>query len=171
MKKKSFIFCKKIKRLAVCLLLGLLLPLANAEDVAAPPPAMADESTGWQTPQQQTTYNTLINELRCLVCQNQSIAESGADLARDMRTVVRTMVAQGQDADAIVAAMVARYGDFVRYQPPLDWRTAALWLLPFALAAAGLWWLPRWVRRRQQARVRLSAEDAAYAEKLLKDDK
>ena len=83
-------------------------------------------------------------ELRCLVCQNQTIADSHADLAVDLRRQVREMLQQGKSQRDILDFMTARYGDFVLYRPPLKSSTALLWLGPFALLLGGLatlWWV------------------------------
>lgn len=80
-------------------------------------------------------YRALIAELRCLVCQNQSIAESNAPLAEDLREQVRAQIAAGKSDDEIIAFLTERYGDFVRYRPAFKGRTLLLWLGPFALLA------------------------------------
>jgi cytochrome c-type biogenesis protein CcmH len=78
-------------------------------------------------------YKELIKELRCLVCQNQNLADSDADLAKDLRQQTYEMLQQGKDRKQIVAYMVNRYGDFVLYNPPLKSNTMLLWVGPFAL--------------------------------------
>ncbi|ULQ46489.1 cytochrome c-type biogenesis protein CcmH [Flagellatimonas centrodinii] len=83
-------------------------------------------------------YQRLIHELRCLVCQNQSIAESNAPLAQDLREQVATQLAAGRSDDQIRDYLTDRYGDFVLYRPPFRWRTALLWLGPFLLVLVGL---------------------------------
>jgi cytochrome c-type biogenesis protein CcmH len=84
----------------------------------------------------------LAEELRCLVCQNQTIADSNAPLALDLRNQIRQQVAQGRTDDQIREYMVARYGDFVLYRPPLKTTTVMLWLGPLALllVGAGVFW-------------------------------
>jgi cytochrome c-type biogenesis protein CcmH len=91
----------------------------------------------------------LAEELRCLVCQNQTIADSHAPLAVDLRNQIREQVAQGRSDDQIRGYMVERYGDFVLYRPPFKGATLLLWLGPFALLAAGLLIAWRIVRRRR----------------------
>lgn len=86
---------------------------------------------------QEQRYRRLVHELRCLVCQNQSIAESNAPLAEDLRRQVRRMIAEGRSDQEILDYMSARYGDFVRYRPPWNARTAALWLAPVGLLLLG----------------------------------
>jgi cytochrome c-type biogenesis protein CcmH len=82
---------------------------------------------------------TLMHELRCLVCQGQSIADSDAPLAGDMRHEVRSRIAAGESPDAVRAWLIARYGKWVTYDPPFDAATAFLWLGPLAFLLAGLW--------------------------------
>lgn len=89
-------------------------------------------------------------ELRCLVCQNQTIADSHAELAVDLRNQVRDMLRKGQSQDEIVAYMTARYGDFVLYRPPLKQSTALLWFGPAALLLGALVTLVVALRRRSR---------------------
>jgi cytochrome c-type biogenesis protein CcmH len=91
----------------------------------------------------------LAEELRCLVCQNQTIADSNASLAVDLRNQIRTQIAAGRSDDQIRAYMVERYGDFVLYRPPFKATTAVLWLAPFLLIAAGAAIFILVVRRRR----------------------
>jgi cytochrome c-type biogenesis protein CcmH len=125
--------------------------------------AVVFEEVELDTPAQERTYRALIAELRCLVCQNQSLAESDAPLAADLRQQVREMLRAGDDRTQIIEYMVARYGDFVLYRPPLRWTTLALWAGPFVLGFLGLWWLLRQVRSqaRAPAAAPLSAEERA----------
>jgi cytochrome c-type biogenesis protein CcmH len=92
----------------------------------------------------------LEGELRCLVCQNQTLADSDADLAGDLRREVRGLAVAGKSDDQIREYLVARYGDFVLYDPPLKRTTTLLWLGPFAMLAlgAGLWWVVLRLRAR-----------------------
>ncbi len=94
---------------------------------------------------------TLASELRCLVCQNQTIADSNAPLAEDLRNQVREKMRQGASDSEIVDYMVARYGDFVLYRPPLKLTTALLWFGPLLLLAGGFVVLLRRVLRRRPA--------------------
>ena len=93
----------------------------------------------------------LSEKLRCLVCQNQSLADSNAELAEDLRKEVRTQVAAGKTDEQIVGYMVERYGDFVLYEPPFKATTALLWIGPFVLLAAGAVALVAVLRRRRAA--------------------
>lgn len=117
---------------------------------------------------QERQYKALINELRCLVCQNQNLADSNAELARDLRNQTYTMVTQGKSNQEIADYMVTRYGDFVLYRPPLNPMTMLLWVGPFVLLLSGFVILLRLVRRsRQTAQSDLSEADRARAERLL----
>jgi cytochrome c-type biogenesis protein CcmH len=109
----------------------------------------------------------LAEELRCLVCQNQTLAESNAPLAVDLRNQIREQLAGGASEGEVRAFMVARYGDFVLYKPPFKASTAALWLGPFALLALGLWVLRRVATRRRVAAPPLSEAERSRAAKLL----
>ncbi len=115
----------------------------------------------------------LSTELRCLVCQNQNIADSHAELAEDLRTEIREMIKAGKTDKEIIDFMVARYGDFVLYRPPLKGITLLLWGGPIALMIIGLLVLIRYQRRRAQrvaaADQPLSDEQASRADALLKE--
>lgn len=93
-------------------------------------------------------YQALLYELRCLVCQNQSLADSDAELAGDLRKRVRDLIDQGVSDKQIIEHLQARYGDFILYRPPFAWRTVALWVGPFVLLALTAWLLLRRIRRR-----------------------
>ncbi|MCY4221087.1 MAG: cytochrome c-type biogenesis protein CcmH [Thiotrichales bacterium] len=109
------------------------------------------EPRGFSSPERERRYHALVDELRCLVCQNQTIAESNADLASDLRREVYRMVEDGRSEAEIAEFMVARYGDFVLYRPPLRPGTVLLWVGPFLLAAVGLAVLVAHLRRRRRA--------------------
>ncbi|WP_456447942.1 cytochrome c-type biogenesis protein [Thiolapillus sp.] len=119
-------------------------------------------------PQQEDLYHELTQELRCLVCQNQNIADSNAELAKDLRRKTYEMVIKGQDKDQIVNYMVERYGDFVRYKPPFNASTFILWLGPGIILLLGVVMLIRIIRRRPATtEPLLSDEQRRQAEKLL----
>jgi cytochrome c-type biogenesis protein CcmH len=101
----------------------------------------------------------LESELRCLVCQNQTLADSNADLAGDLRREVRDLAKSGKSDDEIKAYLVARYGDFVLYNPPVKGTTLLLWGGPFGLLLGGgmLWWLV--LQRRSRASASVSTPD------------
>lgn len=113
-------------------------------------------------------YQALTMELRCLVCQNQSIADSNAELAQDMRKLVHEQIMQGRSDAQIKDYLIARYGDFVLYRPPVKASTWLLWFGPFGLLLMGLATVVVISRRRARARpVRARADDAERLKKLL----
>ena len=97
-----------------------------------------DPGAAFDDPALQARYEGLTNQLRCVKCQNQTVADSNAPVARDLRQQVREMIAAGASDDEILAFMTDRYGNFVRYRPPLTGTTAVLWAAPFLLLAGGL---------------------------------
>jgi cytochrome c-type biogenesis protein CcmH len=109
----------------------------------------------------------LAHELRCLVCQNQTIAESNAPLAVDLRNQIREQLEKGASDQDVIDFMVARYGDFVLYRPPLKATTVALWAGPFVLLALGAFFAWRRVVRRRAPEAELSAAERERAAKLL----
>jgi cytochrome c-type biogenesis protein CcmH len=109
----------------------------------------------------------LEHELRCLVCQNQSLAESNAPLAQDLRNEVREQLAAGKSDDEVKAWLVARYGDFVLYRPPLKASTVLLWAGPFLFLAFGFFLLMRFLRRKPQPAPELTPAERERAAKLL----
>jgi len=148
------------------MLLGFAVALiafpAAARDAA---PLVVDEAV-------EKRMVAITEELRCLVCQNESLAGSRADLALDLRQEIREMIKAGKSDKEIMDFMVSRYGDFVRYRPPLKPVTWLLWLGPFALLATGLAVLITYMRRRSKMTwaddaAPLSAEDQARAARLL----
>ncbi len=152
---------------AVFVFSGAALPVANAAgdaaSAAAPvaAPAVAD-------PVLEERVLELSHKLRCLVCQNQSIAESNAPLALDLRNQVREQFAAGRDENQVVDYLVARYGDFVLYTPPFKSSTLLLWLGPALLLVAGAaWFIVRLRRRAAEAPPPLSDAERARARALL----
>ena len=114
----------------------------------------------------------LSEELRCLVCQNQNIADSNAELAQDLRREIRGMIQAGKSDKEIIDFMVVRYGDFVLYRPPVKGITLLLWGGPIALLLLGLFVLQRYLRQRARRMADdrpLSAAEAGRAEALLKE--
>jgi cytochrome c-type biogenesis protein CcmH len=111
----------------------------------------------------------LAAELRCLVCQNQTLADSHADLALDLRRSIREQMERGASDREIVAFMTARYGDFILYRPPLKASTLLLWFGPFLLLAIGAAVLVRRIRRRPGASAVLSEAERARAARLLEE--
>jgi cytochrome c-type biogenesis protein CcmH len=146
--------------LFVILLLGIAGPLHAAEAA----PAAED-------PALEARVNALSNQLRCLVCQNQTIAESNAGLAVDLKNQVRERLKQGESESQIVDFMVARYGDFVLYKPPFKMTTLLLWVGPLLLVLAGLALLYRRLKSvGQQSPSDLSPADRERAARLLGSD-
>jgi len=109
----------------------------------------------------------LERELRCLVCQNQSLAESNAPLAMDLRNQIREQLAAGKSEREVVDYLVARYGDFVRYRPPLKANTVLLWGGPFLFLVGGFSLLIRFLRRRRVPAPQLTSAERERAAKLL----
>ena len=118
-------------------------------------------------PALERRVTNLAHELRCLVCQNQTLADSQAPLAVDLRNQVREQLAAGKSEREVVDFMVARYGDFVLYRPPLKATTVLLWVGPFLFLLVGFYVRVRFLRRRQVPAPQLSAEERARAAKLL----
>ena len=111
--------------------------------------------------------NALALELRCLVCQNQTLADSNAPLAVDLRNQIREQLKAGKSEQDVVDFLVARYGDFVLYRPPFKASTVALWAGPFLILVFGAWLLIRRIRRRPAAEPELTEAERTRAAKLL----
>jgi cytochrome c-type biogenesis protein CcmH len=143
--------------LAAMLMTGSVTAFAQASEVAKPDPAVERRLRG------------LAEELRCLVCQNQTIADSSAPLAVDLRNQLRSQIAAGRSDEDIRTYMVERYGDFVLYRPPLRATTVLLWIGPFALVAVGafIFWLLVRRRRNDAGAGSLSGERRSELEALL----
>ena len=158
-----------MKRL-IALALGCCLLLCGAGSVVA---SEINEAATAADPVAEKRLQGLSEELRCLVCQNQTIADSNAELAQDLRREIRVMIRDGKSDKEIVDFMVARYGDFVLYRPPVKGITLLLWGGPIALLVLGLFLLLRYLKQRGQRlsaqEKPLSAEDARRAEALMKE--
>lgn len=122
-------------RVLVILLL-MLAPVPVFADSALAPAELAD--TQLPDPRQEAAAADLMETLRCVVCQGQSIADSNAEIAGDMRALVRERIAAGESPEAIRDWMIDRYGEWVSYDPPFDWATAPLWLAPLVVLGFGL---------------------------------
>ena len=151
--------------LALCLAMACA-GAATAQTGGTAQPAVAD-------PELEKRVLAVSVELRCLVCQNQTIADSNADLAVDLRNQVREMLRQGKTEREILSYMTARYGDFVLYRPPVNQATALLWFGPPLLLSAGL--LTLWLILRRRSRLAASEfdtddEDMAAAEAAQRQD-
>jgi len=130
-----------MKHLAIVLSVMLCLPIA----------AMAiDTELAFQDPVMQARYEKLGRELRCLVCQNQTVADSNAGLAKDLRQQVKELLEQGKSDQEILDYMVARYGNFVRFTPPVNNQTIFLWAAPAVMVLGGLIFAVTIIRRRSQ---------------------
>lgn len=122
----------------------------------------------FDNPLHQARFTELIEELRCLVCQNQSLADSNAPLAHDLRNEVQRLIVSGANNDEVIAYLVERYGEFVLYRPRLTPLTWLLWSGPILLLLTGALLITRLVRRRnQQPAQPLSDEQLRQAETLL----
>ncbi len=126
------------------------------------------ESFKFTTPADEQHFKDLIAELRCLVCQNQSLADSDAELAHDLRAEVYDMVQEGKSDAEIIDFLVARYGDFVLYKPPVKPETYFLWFGPFVLLLAAIFLLVRALRRQKTGpAAEISAADRERLDALL----
>lgn len=146
----------------------LLLPLLSLQ----PPPAVAavgpDEVL--PDPELEARARALGRQLRCLVCQNQSIDDSDAELAKDIRRIVREQLLAGKSDGEILDHLTARYGDFILLKPPVKPQTWLLWIGPFVVVAAGAAGVAVWLRRRRdggEAEPALDPEEEARLARLL----
>jgi len=135
------------------LVIILLIPSLAAAKEARP---LADN------PQVEARLKHLAVELRCLVCQNQTLADSNAPLAEDLRREIREMIAKNMSDRDIIDFLVARYGDFVLYRPPLKPTTTLLWVGPFLLLIAGATALVLVLRRRQKKLADVTLSEAEH---------
>lgn len=109
----------------------------------------AEDYYHFATQEQQQRFQALTGQLRCLVCQNENLAESNASLAIDLRNQIYQKINAGQSNQEIIRYLVARYGDYILYQPPLNARTIGLWFGPFVLLIVGLCYLIYYLKKRQ----------------------
>jgi cytochrome c-type biogenesis protein CcmH len=119
----------------------------------AAPASSLDVHGQLANPELQTRFERITKELRCLVCQNESIADSNVDLAADLRQEVREMLVAGKSDDAIFRFMTDRYGEFVRFAPPLSPKTALIWGAPFFMLLLGGAIIFRIVRQRSRMAI------------------
>ncbi len=141
----------------------LVAGIAQAEVETVKPPIPL-------TDQQEALYKSLLPELRCLVCQNESLAESQASLAADLRYEVRGLVAKGGNEAQVKKYLTDRYGDFVLYKPPFEPRTYALWIGPFVLVLLAILWVVAYARRSRGVVSAPPKPDAAALKKILEED-
>lgn len=155
----------------LCALASLVLALAMTSTVGAVD--SATEAAQAADPVAEKRLQGLSEELRCLVCQNQTIADSNAELAQDLRREIRSMIKDGKSDQQILDFMVTRYGDFVLYRPPVKGTTLLLWGGPLLLLVLGLFTLVRYLKRRAvrvaEQEATLSVDDARRADALLKE--
>lgn len=155
--------------MAVAALCNALIAFAQTPNLSTPPTS-APATVNVADPAFEARVKSLSAELRCLVCQNQSVADSDAPVARDMRDQVRAQLAAGKSDAEVKRYMTERFGDFVLYRPPLKATTLALWVGPFVVLLLALWYALRRVRARQNASVvapTLSDDERARARALL----
>jgi cytochrome c-type biogenesis protein CcmH len=151
----------------IALIFGLMLLAASGARAVQPDEVLPNQAL------EQRARN-ISGGLRCLVCQNQSIDDSDAPLARDLRILVRERLVAGDDDKAVVDFVVARYGDFVLLRPPFNARTLLLWGAPFLILFAGVAFV--WRRGRQRmgeetvASVPLTDEERRRVDRLLRDE-
>lgn len=151
-----------MKRVAIQLALLLCIVFVVAAQDARP---VGDD------PEVERRLHNLSQELRCLVCQNETLADSRADLADDLRNQIREQIRAGKSDKEIIAYLTARYGDFILYRPPVRPTTYLLWFGPFVLLLGGLAFLFRYVKQRRTLIVDhpLSNEERHRAEELLQE--
>jgi cytochrome c-type biogenesis protein CcmH len=148
-----------LKHLLLLIIIGLWVAPTQA----------AIEAYQFDSAEMEADYNQLIDELRCLVCQNQNLSGSDADLARDLRRQTYQMLQQGKSPQQVVDFMVARYGDFVLYRPQFKSNTYLLWLGPFLLLVLVLYLVVRRLRAADKP-VEVDAGAMAEAKQLLEDN-
>ena len=128
------------------LIQGVLLALCMIGGAQA-----AIDAYEFESEAERERYRTLVEELRCPKCQNQNIADSNAPIAMDLRREIFRMLEEGQSNEQIIDYLVARYGDFVRYKPPVNLKTLALWYGPIAMLVVGFGVLALILTRRRRA--------------------
>ena len=134
----------------VALALALILAAPAFADSLLPAAEYADSQL--PDPRQERQAKALMETIRCLVCQGQAIADSDAEMAGDMRSMIRQRIQAGESPDQIRAWLVARYGNWVTYDPPLEPATWPLWAAPALLVLAGLWLARNRFKRRRTKR-------------------
>ena len=153
----------KFQRFLPCICLSLFIHIAHADEAT---PLASD-------PALEQRLISISEEMRCLVCQNESLSGSRSELAQDLRREIRDLIKQGKTDAEIRTFMVDRYGDFILYRPPVKPTTWLLWIGPFVLMFAGIVALLMYLRRRntQVATISLSDDENKRIDALLRDDK
>jgi cytochrome c-type biogenesis protein CcmH len=155
-----------LRRPSMVLVVGLFLLL-----LTSPPVRGVEANEMLRDPALEARARTLSKELRCMVCQNQSIDDSEAPLAHDLRVLVRERLEAGDSDTQVIKFLVARYGEFVLLRPPLSWHTAALWGLPPAALLVGIVAIIAFVRRSRRSpggeAANLTAGEEARLSELL----
>jgi len=154
---------RKLGGLVSPLLLVLLCLSSPAAYAVQPDEQLAD-------PVLEARAREISEGLRCLVCQNQSIDDSNATLARDLRILVRERLTAGDSDEAVRAYLVARYGDFILLKPPFAWRTLLLWITPFAVLALGAVVALTRRQRGSASKEALSGDEEAALARILQED-
>ena len=146
----------------IALLISLVICFATV--------ALAKEAKPAEDPQIEQRMRALTEQLRCLVCQNETLADSRADLAEDLRKEIREQMKAGKSDQEIIAFLTQRYGDFVLYKPPVKSTTYLLWFGPFVLLFAGTGVLYRYLKRRRELidDKPLTADERKRAEEILR---
>src|SRR5215831_5478420 len=131
---------------------------------------IAKDAQSTEDPQIEQRMKNLTEQLRCLVCQNETLADSHADLAEDLRKQIREQMKAGKSDQEIIAFLTDRYGDFVLYKPPIKMTTYLLWFGPFLFLAGGTVVLYRYLSRRRQMieDKPLTADERKQAEEMLR---
>ena len=147
----------------IILLLTILISLFGA--------TLAKEAQSNEDPKIEARMKTLTEQLRCLVCQNETLADSRADLAEDLRKQIREQIRAGKSDQEIIAFLTERYGDFVLYNPPVKKTTYLLWFGPFVLLITGTAVLYRYLKNRREMikEVPLTADERKRAEEILRN--
>ncbi|CAN5227512.1 cytochrome c-type biogenesis protein CcmH [soil metagenome] len=134
----------------------------------------ATDIYSFNLPEQQQRFQTLTSQLRCLVCQNQSLTESNAPLANDLRKLIAEKINLGFDNQQIINFLVVRYGNFILYQPPLDKTTYILWFGPFLLLLGGLTLLGYFIIRKNSqqnaVKIDLNSQQQKHLTNLLTEN-
>ena len=153
----------KLQQFLSCICLALFIHIAYADEAT---PLASD-------PALEQRLVSISEEMRCLVCQNESLSGSRSELAQDLRREIRDLIKQGKTDAEIRTFMVDRYGDFILYRPPVKPTTWLLWIGPFVLMFAGIVALLMYLRRRntQVATTSLSDDENKRIDALLRDDK